>query len=260
MEQEVVCPRCGVIARDANQLQCGSCGAPLIGPPRRSETTVGDYVVPESLVSAPRVSVAPADQWRTPARPAPLVALPSGVTFERGASGVTITRRWRAASTYALVAFSLFWNGFMLVWMIIAVSTGEWMMAAAGSLHAVVGVGLAYGAAAGLVNRTVVTADRSGFAVRHTPVRFPGSAFVPRDQIKQVFVDRSNVRYSSRVGNHHESGYYFAVKVIRTDGKTVPVRGLTMLKDAATARFYEQAIEEALGIVTQPVAGEYRAD
>ena len=66
-----------------------------------------------------------------------------------------IARKWFSSKFIALTFFTVFWDGFMIVWFGIALSQGIWIMAAFGTLHGAVGIGLLYYVLAGYLNKTV---------------------------------------------------------------------------------------------------------
>lgn len=89
-----------------------------------------------------------------------------------------------------LMAFALFWNGFMVVWYSIAIWQRQWLMAAFGVLHLAVGIGLAYGALVTLLNTRRLVIDRDRLTWRNGPIPTRGSVDVAYELV-DGFVARS---------------------------------------------------------------------
>lgn len=232
----------------------------------RSAVPNEDYIVPEDtaarssqpyagLRNAPPQGPTAGQRVRRDAAP-PLSTIPHGLDVEETPGSITITRAWRSPVTYGLMAFAALWDAFMIVWIVIAVTTGAWGMLAAGSLHILVGVGVSYAVAASLVNRTVVRADRTGFSIWHGPLPTPGRAFYPREDIEQVYIKRFEGNQERRGPQVTATGF-FIPHVLLKNGRSVPLKGLSSVRDTDVARYYEEAIERALGIADRPVQGEY---
>jgi hypothetical protein len=83
-----------------------------------------------------------------------IVPLPENLSIVHDRGTFIIRRRWFSPIVFFFVFFALFWNGFMVVWMSIALNQGQWIMAAFGSIHALVGLGLIYFCVANFLNKT----------------------------------------------------------------------------------------------------------
>jgi hypothetical protein len=97
-----------------------------------------------------------------------------------------------------------------------------------------------------LLNRTTLRADDRGLDVRHGPLPWPGSRYLPRDQILQLYVTmhrtRRNINYRLMA--------------------MLPFHNAVLLRHVRTpeeALYFERALEKRLGIEDQPVPGpQYR--
>lgn len=176
------------------------------------------------------------------------VALPDGLTVTTGPERLVISWSWWGLSALFLVVMALFWNGFMVIWYTIAITSREWLMGLFGTLHAVVGIGLAYNAAAHVLNRTSVTLTPVGVSVRHGPLPWRGQISLPRDQLAQVFVRRDE-----SIRNNRQVVQYSVVARRRDGGDTDLVSGV---EDLGAARFLERRIEEVFGLEDVAVPGE----
>jgi len=176
------------------------------------------------------------------------VPMPKGFAVVDFGTTLEITRRWFSPVFLFLFVFCIFWNGFMLVWHGIALTTGMWPMSCFGLIHTAVGVGLAYFTVAGFVNRTVVRAGRGTIEVRHGPLPWPGNKNLPSGQIDQLYCKETVSR--GKNGPHYR---YSVEAVLR--GSTHSAL-LTGLENSDQALYFEQELERYLGIEDRPIRGE----
>lgn len=181
---------------------------------------------------------------------APLIPFPKNITVLHDRDSFIIRRRWFSAAAFFLIFFAIVWNAFMVGWMLTAFSSGNWGMAAFGSIHAAVGIGVGYAAIAMLLNKTDVTVNPYYLSVRHYPLPWFGSKRIRVDLVKQLFVKEQVV--NSKNG----SSVTYRVHLI-TDGDREE-KLLSGLSDVSQAKFIEREIESILGLPDIPVAGEYR--
>lgn len=174
--------------------------------------------------------------------------LPSQLELIVEYNAIVIRRTWKSPLAYFLTVFSLFWNGFMVVWMSLAISQGVWIMAAFGSLHAAVGLYLAYYTLALFINKTDIRIDTYDLSVKHYPLRWPGALQIPVEDVQQVYCKERIVRTknSSRI----------IYDVLCIDRANKQKKLLSGLADASQAQFIEAEIEKILGIKNRPVTGE----
>jgi hypothetical protein len=177
----------------------------------------------------------------------PETPMPKGFTVKRSKSELKITRDWFNMAVIGITFFCLFWNGFMVMWFGITISQRIWMMAAFGSLHALIGLGVAYGVLAGWLNQTVVKVNSTSLEVTSGPIPVPGNKLLKTVDIKQLYSKEKTSRGES-------TSYSYEVHVVTYDKKDETlVAGLT---DSAQALYIEQQIEHALGIKDRLVRGE----
>lgn len=181
------------------------------------------------------------------AAPRPDVPMPVGVRVFRRSNGLMITRRWLSAKFVFLLVFACLWDGFMVLWFGITMATGMWLMAAAGTLHAAIGVGITYAAVAGFVNTTTITALQGLLEVRHSPLPWFGNRRIEARQLAQL--------YSKRRVHHSRNGttIVYELRAQSRDGKDFR---LVEVDREDQALFIERQLEEFLGIKDQPVPGE----
>ncbi|WPJ97160.1 hypothetical protein SH580_05490 [Coraliomargarita algicola] len=180
----------------------------------------------------------------------PLIPLPQNLTTHFDRDSFIIRRKWFSALTFFLLFFAIFWNGFMVVWMTLALRDGVWMMAAFGSIHALVGLFMAYFCVASCINKTDVVVDPNYLTVRHYPMPWFGSKKIRVHSIQQLY----SKEHISRSKNGVNISY--RVYVLTNDNREQKL--LTGLTELSQAHFIEHEIENVLGIKDQAVAGEYR--
>ena len=93
------------------------------------------------------------------ALPKPTVELPKGMSLDQLGHEFALKRRWFSPMAIFMVIFCILWDGFMVVWFSIAASQKEGLMAAAGSLHLLVGIGVTYWTVCLFFNTTVMLAE-----------------------------------------------------------------------------------------------------
>jgi hypothetical protein len=176
------------------------------------------------------------------------IPMPKGIRLFRRANGLRILRRWFSAKVFGLLFFCLFWDGFMVVWFSIAIKQRIWPMAAFGSIHGLVGVGLTYFTLAGFLNTTTITVINGLLQIRHAPMPVPGNRQIKADSLRQL--------YTNRIVHHGKNGtsISYELRAQTNDGRDEKVLG--NLDSENQSLFIEQEIEEFLGIKDRAVLGE----
>jgi hypothetical protein len=227
---DITCKRCGaIIPADDINLQtmvakCRSCNAV--------------FSIAEQIPQA--------DSWAAPARLD--VPLPERFTVEHPVGGLRISWRWFTPVAIFLAVFAVFWNSFVCAWMGMAIAGGAGAFALFGTFHALVGLGIAYGAVTMFVNSTKVEASYGSLSVRHGPLPAFGNKDLARDAIRQLYcVERvRSLRHSSSVS--------YELQAIKADGSSVGL--LKGIQNAEQALYLEQELERFLGIKDEAVRGE----
>ena len=186
-----------------------------------------------------------ADKRPVPRSPVPM---PKGISVEDSGKQLTISRKWFGPAVIFIILFTLFWNGFMLVWYTIAVSQQEWLMAVFGSLHLAVGLGLLYYSPAGIFNTTTIDVIKDGFEIKHGPIPYPGHLLMLSESIQQLYC-----REKVNQGKNGTTCTY-ELHALTRDGKDERI--LKGLSQREQVLFLEQEIEKYIGITDTPVPGE----
>ncbi len=227
------------------ELRCKSCGA-LLKPENVVERLAmarcdhcGAVFGIEGLPSATAGEVS---RERGP------VPMPKGIEVNQFGGSLEITRRWFGFAFLFLVFFCIVWDGFMVVWHAIALSSGAWFMSVFGLIHTAVGVGLTYYTIAGFVNSTVIRAGQGLIEIRHGPLPWPGNKTLPSYEVEQLYSQEKVHR--GKNGVH----YTYTVQAMMSNGRRETVVG--GLTDTEQALYIEQQVEQFLGIQDKPMAGE----
>jgi hypothetical protein len=227
------------------QINCKQCGAQVPAEHINLDRLIAKCTSCHSVFSF-------ADQIEdtTSVQPVERVAAPMPKRFEVNTSGgrLEITRRWFSFKFIFLTFFTLFWDGFMVVWFGIAISQGIWPMAAFGTLHGAVGIGLLYYVLAGYLNKTVITVDKRELAIAHGPLPWFGNKQMNPKDIEQLYC-KEKIHHSRRSTN-----YSYEVHAILRGGTHEKI--LSGLDESEQVLYIEQEIERFLEIKDRPVRGE----
>lgn len=228
----LACPECGRdvpladVSMDRGVALCRHCSRvfglqELLGRPARDETE-GDGPPAELVAALPP---------------------PDGVTVAEQAGGLVVKRRWFHATYLGLLAFAVFWDGFLVVWYAAAFAgfasgEGDALFALLFPLlHVAAGVGITWMALAGLLNRTTVTVRGSKLRVQHGPVPWAHPPVIPTARLRQLFVVQ-------RRGSKGAISYELHARL--TDGSSEKLLG--GLRDLRQGRYIEKRVEAFVGI------------
>jgi hypothetical protein len=190
-------------------------------------------------------------------KPKPVVKLPKRFQVEQWGTDLVITRRWYAHSVWALLAFCIFWDGFLVVWYSAGIGMllkgrGEFwpavVMLLFPVLHVAVGLGLTYLVLCMFLNRTVVRLSHGELSVQHGPLPCGSSSRLMTADIQQLFCTEKRMRSKSGCN------FTYDLKALKRDGTQAEL--VTGLEDLDHARFLEQQIEGHLKIRDERVPGE----
>lgn len=179
----------------------------------------------------------------------PDAGLPPGLSLTTRKDRLELSYRWFSFQIVFLLVFALFWNGFMAAWYVIALPTGEWLIAVFGVVHLAVGVGLGYGALAGLLNRTKITLRSGKLAVWIGPLPWFGGKEGSTAELDQLYVVERRTRTKNGVQRRYD-----LTAQLQSGGDLVLVRGMGA---PHLAQAMERRLEEILGIVDRAMPGEY---
>jgi hypothetical protein len=176
---------------------------------------------------------------------------PEGVQATRDGDGLTLSYRWFTPLHLVMLLFAVFWNAFLVFWYGAVFSAHQPASSPAlwfPLLHVAAGIGIAYFAVAGLLNRTVVRVVQGTIVVRSGPLPWIGNRIVQAAEVRQLYRERTFA--TSRGGT---IASYHLCAVLSGNRKLRLIRAVGA---ADIALYFEQEIEKALGITDRPVPGE----
>lgn len=228
-------------------LRCPACSSPL----RSEDLDLGHGIAKcgacQALMTIP--GPAPGAASAGGFQPRPPVPLPPRVRVDRSGSAVEIRRRWFTPAVLFMVAFCMFWDGFLVVWYGVALTRGApLLMSLFPLIHVAVGVGITYATLAAVLNTTTIRIQQGTLSIAHGPIPWRGNWTVPRGAIDQLWC--KDVVRRGKHGPVHSYEVWIRLKA-GTESKLVGA-GLT----PEQALFLEQQIESALGVRDRAVAGE----
>lgn len=183
------------------------------------------------------------------------VFLPESMQAFYMATGFDLEISWRKSTPNFrfFLFFTILWNGFVSIFLIIAMVSGGfevfWFMA----FHIIVGVLLLYYVIAVYLNKTYIGVSQWDLTVEHKPLPMPffKTLEIPSNTIEQVFVER----YVASKTNGRPD-YAFAVLLLQKENSK-PIKIMKGLKTLDQGRFVEQEIEKFLHIKDKPMPGEW---
>ncbi|MGB0840185.1 MAG: hypothetical protein ACPGXL_08595, partial [Chitinophagales bacterium] len=142
-----------------------------------------------------------------------------------------------------LIAFNLFWNGIVGMFVMVAFSSKNWEMLAAISLHTLVGLGMFYWLLTLLFNKTKISVTSRDLTVRHGPLKIPfyKSQELPVDEIAQLYCQKY---MASKTNGKPDWAYQLCVITQKTEDLVL----IKNLPKYSQALYLEQEIELFLQI------------
>jgi hypothetical protein len=249
------------------EIYCESCGRRLEPDELDLETATAkcracgaDFSIGENI------------QWRDRALKAERVAglpqdlpLPRGIRAEKTDWGFRITQRWFAPPHVFIAIFCAIWSSGLVAFYrnLLQDPDSPTLAYLVPIVHVAVGLALGYWALAGLLNKTVISAEQGLLSVRHGPLPWRGRLTLPKAKIEQVYgadhrywVRRSASRDSATPPQNPRSARSLDLHVLSSDGSDRVI--LKGLRSPEELLFLERRIEEALRIQDQVVPGEMR--
>jgi hypothetical protein len=183
------------------------------------------------------------------------IDLPKNITIQESPHGLQITRSWSNILTaVSLTIFCVFWDGFMIVWFSIALLSKNYMMAAFGSIHGVVGLLMTYYCIALFINQTHILINVKYLTISHKPLPFPGAKSLYIRDFKQFYTKERAIRSRSSSRSHSYYRYIYDLMGISHQDKHIKI--LSGLSDKIQALYIEQQIEKYLKMEDVYIEGE----
>ena len=182
------------------------------------------------------------------------LGLPDKLELRDQGTGIEIVRKWFSWKVIFTTVFVVIWFGFLSMWFPMAFAFGN---AFGGGLslvtlipliHVAVGVGLAYTALTGWVNRTRITVDQGRISIRHGPLPWLGNKDLDGTTLKQLYSKEKISR------GRNSTSVTYEVHALTTSGRNEKL--LSGLETSEQALYIEQEIERYFRIEDAPVRGQ----
>ncbi|MDQ8185386.1 hypothetical protein [Pelagicoccus sp. SDUM812002] len=174
--------------------------------------------------------------------------LPKNIELVPDGEALVIRRTWRSGPSYFLIAFSLFWDLFIVVWFTAAIREEEWGTLAFGMIHLLFGLGISYLTLAYFLNKTDIRIDTNNLTISHAPIPWSGTYVQANSEIDQL---HSKERVHQR--NNMKTYYY---DLVSRDKSGTDKKLLIGLTDKNQALYLEKEIEKTLGIKNRTIEGQ----
>jgi hypothetical protein len=230
--KELDCKNCGApienkdIDWDLAMARCSHCGA-VFGLQHSNTPDAWNPQIPEKRHKVP---------------------MPKNIKVQEGNGILQISYRWFRPMFIFMLIFSIFWNGFMVVWHGISIFSGAWFMSLFGLLHTAVGIGIAYYTLTGFINHTTIWVGQGRLVIRHHPLPWWGNKEMTDADIRQIYCTEK-VHQSD-----NSTRYSYEVHAVTQSGDKEKL--LSNLGETEQALYIEQELERHLGIRDQPIRGE----
>ncbi len=180
--------------------------------------------------------------------PRPEISIPKKISISQSDGFYIITRKWFGAKYFFFLFFATFWSIFMITWNSISITSGAYIMVLFGLLHTAVGVFVAYLALTGFVNKTDIKLGRGKIIVKHYPLWWPGSKEYSAGEFIQF--------YSMEKIQRGKNGTTYSYELFGKTHSGTQIKLISGLETSSQALFFEQKIENYLGIKDEAVSGE----
>jgi hypothetical protein len=177
-----------------------------------------------------------------------IVPIPEKIQIDESFGQCTITLPWFKPMAWFLVVFCLFWNGFLLFWMLAPTPIFFKLFAI---IHVAVGVGLTWYTISLFVNTTTVKIDHQTLQISSSPLWLPGYGLttLQRSELKQIYI-REHI--ATNKGNTRVSYQLYALNH-QLQSKKLPISH----EDAEQMFFIKHKVEHYFNIQPEEVTGAY---
>jgi len=231
------------------QLHCPNCRSPIPASDINIREMAAKCIDCQHLFFFDRDGVQPATATSTSKG---AIELPDGMKVQRLLNELEISYNWRRHASGFLILFGLFWNAMLIPFLLVGLTSGQYVVLLAISLHLLIGIGLLYYILASLLNTTYVSVTPLELQVEHRPLPVPMQTkrVLSSRQIAQVYVKK----YANGKTNG-QPNWAYAVEVLLQN--QAAIRLLGGLKTADFALYLEQEIERFLHIDDRRVKAEW---
>lgn len=224
----------------AQQLQCPRCATPVPAADINIDSLIGKCTACHAIFEVDEQL-----ELQSAPRERPQIDLPKGFEIQEGVSELDIRISWRKTRmVWFFVLFSAVWNGITFIFVGVAITTNNLIMALAISIHFIVGVSFLLYTIALLVNSTHIYVNPHRLLVKHgpLPVPFHPTRDIPRAKLQQLYIEEY---VASRTNGRPNMAYRLRAIITGTDKNPKLVKGL---RKPEQALYLEHEIEKFLNI------------
>lgn len=178
--------------------------------------------------------------------------IPKGIDIEKYSFELKIIYKTQGFAKHFFTLFSLFWNGILAIFIVVALLSGTYSILLFISIHLSIGIGMAYYTLSLYLNKNQIIANSKGLNTTYGPLRFPfrKDHHVPITEINQIYCRKYSMGTVNGVPQ-----YGYKVELLKNDAQAITI--MKALKTYQHALYLEQQIESYLKIEDKAVAEEY---
>lgn len=231
------------------QIECKSCGSVIPAADVNVEQMVAKCTVCNAVFGFQAPGSKPA------ARQRPTVAMPKGMVVEDQGGELVFTVVWRNMLLIVfLTVFVLIWNGVTWPFFAMTLEEGPWFLTAFLSVFVLVGLLVAYAWLCVFFNSTEIRVNQATLVVQHGPLPVPGGCRLRVEDIEQFYVEQK-VSHSRSGDGRSSTSVSYPLYARLKDGTRKAV--LRNVRDSDAALYFEQQLEQYLGIEDREMPGEF---
>jgi len=181
----------------------------------------------------------------------PVLPMPPGIAVDQADAELRITRRWNRGMGAAMLAFAVFWDGFLIFWYsMVATMHAPLLFAVFPLIHVAIGVAITYSGLANLLNATTVTVGHGTFTIAHGPIPWRAPTPFHTWELQQL--------YTKQHVSHGKSSTTttYSLDAVMQDGRSTTL--VSGLENDEQGRFLEERLEQYIGIIDNKVIGEVK--
>ncbi len=169
---------------------------------------------------------------------------------------MAIEFKWFSPVAYFYLFFTIIWNVFLLFWYSLALGGGAPIVFVLFPLiHVAVGLYLIYFTTCQFINKTNIEIDDDYLTIRHSPIPWwQRNVEIPTSQINQLYVKEDKSQNKDGV-----TSYSYSLRAKLNDNTDKEILSVTGVENTQMLEI-EAQLERFIGIIDQPVKGEYQKD
>ncbi len=178
--------------------------------------------------------------------------MPKGLDVMHHGFELSISSKSSGIAKYFLTFFSLFWNGIVGLFVMIALASRSYEILLFISIHLTIGICIGYYTLSLYLNKNKILVDRRGIKTTYGPLRYPFKKdhYIDSALINQIYCQKYVVATVNGTPR-----YAYKVRLRKNDAEVIDI--MTDLKSYHHALYLEQQIERFLNLEDRPVEEEF---